>query len=137
MIAIIAGSRSRLWSESEPVIKACPFIEDITEVVCGCARGADRHGWLWATLNKKPVTFVPAWPDQYDWAIEKKTAIDSLVYPEGGYRFGLANGYIRNAVMAKYADALITVWDGKSKGTAAMLATAKKHGLQIWAPEAA
>lgn len=41
-------------------------------------------------------------------------------------------GPIRNAEMAEYADAVILMWDGKSKGTLNMLNTAHKKGLEIY-----
>jgi hypothetical protein len=34
--------------------------------------------------------------------------------------------------MAKYADALIAVWDGKSRGTKNMIDEAKKLGLKVY-----
>lgn len=33
--------------------------------------------------------------------------------------------------MAKYADALIAFWDGKSKGTKHMIDLAKRYGLKV------
>lgn len=44
---------------------------------------------------------------------------------------GKAAGPIRNRKMAQEADALLLLWDGKSKGSASMLAEAKRTGLQI------
>jgi len=44
---------------------------------------------------------------------------------------GKAAGFIRNAEMAEYADALIAFWDGRSKGTKHMIDLAKKHGLKV------
>ena len=44
---------------------------------------------------------------------------------------GRAAGHIRNRQMADNADALIAVWDGKSKGTRNMIETAKKLGLKV------
>ena len=39
---------------------------------------------------------------------------------------------IRNAEMAKVADALIAFWDGKSRGTAHMINFAKRKGLDVY-----
>lgn len=36
---------------------------------------------------------------------------------------GKSAGYVRNHAMAQYADALIAIWDGKSKGTLNMINT--------------
>lgn len=51
------------------------------------------------------------------------------VYPANWEKYGKKAGYIRNIEMAKNADALIAVWDGKSKGTAHMIDIAKQYGL--------
>jgi hypothetical protein len=37
--------------------------------------------------------------------------------------------------MARYADALIAVWDGKSKGTFHMMVEAKRRGLKVFVYE--
>lgn len=34
--------------------------------------------------------------------------------------------------MAKYADALVAVWDGRSKGTRHMIETATREGLRVY-----
>lgn len=75
----------------------CPF--EITEIVSGGARGPDKHGELIAKVNNIPLRVFPA-----DWDTHGKAA-----------------GHIRNSEMGVYADALIAVWDGKSKGTAHMV----------------
>lgn len=46
-------------------------------------------------------------------------------------KHGKAAGFKRNTEMAKYADALIAFWDGKSKGTKHMIDTAKSHNLKV------
>lgn len=43
-----------------------------------------------------------------------------------------ASGPIRNGEMAKYADALIAMWDGTSTGTKNMIDQATKHGLKVY-----
>lgn len=109
MKTIIAGSRD-VTSEEEVyrAIDASGFL--ITEVVSGGARGVDRIGEDWANANLKAVKrFIP------DWEREGKRA-----------------GYLRNAEMANYAEALIAIWDGKSRGTAHMIATAKTKGLKVY-----
>ena len=68
---------------------------DITEVVCGEARGADTLGKQYAIEHNIPVKSFPA-----DWS-----------------RLGRAAGIIRNHQMGDYADYLIAFWDGKSRGT--------------------
>lgn len=44
---------------------------------------------------------------------------------------GKAAGYIRNAEMADYADALIAFWDDESRGTGNMIALAQDKGLKV------
>ena len=82
----------------------------IDTVISGGARGADSLGERWANENKKELLRFPA-----DWG-----------------KYGRAAGHIRNAEMAKNADALIAIWDGESRGTKDMINKAKKHGLQIY-----
>ena len=77
---------------------------DITEVVCGMARGADTLGRIWAETMELPVAKFPA-----DWE-----------------KYGKAAGPIRNKQMADYADAAIVfIWDG-SRGSKNMIETMKK-----------
>ena len=107
MKTIIAGSRTitdmNLLKEA---IRESGF--NITEVVCGGARGVDELGRQWA--GKIPVKPFPAkWNE-----------------------FGKGAGYIRNVEMADYADALILLWDGKSKGSKHMLDIATKKDLKIY-----
>jgi len=76
----------------------------ITEVVSGGAEGADRLGEQYAIENNIPLKIFPA-----EWS-----------------KYGPAAGPIRNRQMAEYADCLIAVWDGKSKGTKNMVAEMNK-----------
>lgn len=107
MRVIIAGGRN-IWSYAllEDAIKESGF--DITRVVCGMAPGADSVGWAWAYTNGIPIDEFPA-----DWL-----------------RYGNSAGPIRNAEMAKNAEALILFWDGISKGSRNMLNQARHFGLQ-------
>jgi len=107
----------------------CPFTDQITEVVCGCARGVDQAGLTWARLHKLPVAFFPAWPDQYRWAKINMLAGELLVYPEGGYAMGKGNGFHRNKLMAAYSQALVAAHDGVSSGTVNMVKLASERKL--------
>lgn len=108
MKVIIAGSRDGIKKEGViTILRNSPF--RITEVVCGEARGVDTYGKEWAIESNIKVTSFPA-----DWKTHGKKA-----------------GYLRNEEMAKYADVLIAIWDGESKGTKHMIDLAIKHGLQI------
>jgi len=83
---------------------------EITEVVSGGASGVDALGERYAKENGIPLRIFPA-----DWD-----------------KHGNAAGPIRNKQMADYADALIALWDGQSKGTASMVSLAKLRGLKIY-----
>ena len=83
---------------------------DIREVVSGTARGVDQLGERWAKENGIPVAKFPA-----DWDKHKKAA-----------------GYVRNTDMGEYADGLIAVWDGSSKGTKHMIDIMDRLGKEIY-----
>lgn len=109
MKTIIAGSRSISdKAQLEKAIEQSGFT--ITEVVSGMAGGVDKLGYYWAFDNQIKCKQFTA-----DWA-----------------KYGLKAGPIRNGEMAKYADALIAVWDGKSKGTKDMIEQANKKKLKVF-----
>ena len=82
----------------------------VTEVVSGCAHGADKLGERWAVSQCLPIARFPA-----DW--------DS---------YGKRAGYVRNSEMAEYADACIVFWNGTSKGTKHMIDVAKRiKGMRL------
>ena len=109
MKVIIAGSRT--INEITAIVKAVEESKfDVKEVVCGEAKGVDQLGKLWANLKEIPVTSFIA-----NWTVHGKTA-----------------GFIRNQEMAEYADALIAVWDGTSKGTKDMIERATVRGLKVF-----
>ncbi len=115
MKVIIAGSRHMPFSCYPLVplaVKASGF--DVTEVVCGMAKGGDTLGRKWAVLEAKiPVKDFPA-----NWE-----------------EFGKAAGSIRNEEMKEYADALIAfLWDG-SQGTADMINRMRKAGKPVFVVE--
>lgn len=109
MKTIIAGSRD--IEEYEYVEQACRDCGwDVTSVVSGTARGADLLGEEYALKHELQLFQFPA-----DWN-----------------KHGRAAGHIRNAEMANNADALIALWDGKSRGTENMINVARKKGLQVY-----
>lgn len=108
MKVVIAGSRSITeFDYVDLAIKLSQY--EITEVVSGTARGVDQLGEEWAEKNGVPVAKFPA-----DWNNHGKIA-----------------GHIRNRKMALYADAVICVWDGQSKGTENMIKEARKAGKKL------
>lgn len=99
MKLIIAGSRYGKPS-SEFIAETLKLysIEGVTEIVSGTASGVDEQGEKYA--GKVGLTIQPFYPD---WG-----------------KHGKAAGPIRNREMADYADALLLIWDGESKGSASM-----------------
>lgn len=76
----------------------------VSEVVSGSANGVDITAEYWANKNNIKIERFPA-----DWGRYNKSA-----------------GFIRNSQMAKYADALVAIWDGSSSGTAHMIKEMQK-----------
>lgn len=109
MKVIVAGSRH--IDDYELVRRAIQESRfDISEIVSGGARGVDQLGERYANEVGVPVKRFEA-----DWS-----------------QHGKAAGPLRNAEMAQYADALVLVWDGKSKGSANMRQQALARGLQVF-----
>jgi hypothetical protein len=101
---IIAGSRD--FTDFELLERVLNEFE-ISEIVCGGARGADLLGKEYAEKYNIPVKMFPA-----DWE-----------------RYGKGAGHRRNLEMAEYADVLIAFWDGNSTGTAHMIKEAHRRKL--------
>lgn len=98
MKTIIAGSRS--LTDIEYVVNAIRISNfNVTEVVSGAARGIDLLGEEWANIHNIPVSSHPA-----NWKL-----------------YGIKAGFKRNAEMGDYANALIAIHDGVSKGTLHMI----------------
>lgn len=109
MKVIIAGSREIFdYEVVKMAIEESKF--EITEVVSGVARGVDSLGERYAYERKIQIKRFPA-----DWD-----------------KHGKAAGPIRNIEMANYAEALIAIWDGKSRGTKHMINEAKKKNLKVF-----
>jgi len=78
-------------------------------LVSGMARGADALGYRFAKENNVTVYEFPA-----DWD-----------------KYGKRAGYLRNAEMAQFADALMAFWDGKSRGTKHMIDCMTQMGKPV------
>ena len=87
----------------------------ITTLVVGGASGVDALARDWAIS------------DRYCWHVHQILAEWD--------KYGRAAGPLRNERMAQNADALIAVWDGKSRGTKDMIERARKHGLKVYVKE--
>lgn len=111
---IIAGSRhfydySVLCRFCDKVLKNKVLEGEEIEIVSGRCYGVDLLGERYASERKFKIKAFPA-----DWSV-----------------YGQGAGIIRNEQMAKYADALIAIWDGSSRGTANMIANAAAENLLI------
>ena len=104
MKVIIAGSRT---ITKRHIVEDAFFEwfgrQDVSEIVSGCAQGVDTLAIEFAEANGYDVVKFPA-----NW------------YDSNG-KFDRSGGFKRNMQMAEYADALLAIWDGKSKGTKHMI----------------
>lgn len=106
---IIAGGRDiHDYQLVLDAIDECQF--PIATVVSGGAKGVDALGEKYAVEHNVKLNIYEA-----DWETH-----------------GRAAGPIRNRKMAENADALIAIWDGKSRGTKNMIETAEKKGLLVY-----
>jgi len=78
-------------------------------IVSGMARGADSLAVKYAEENKIRVSEFPA-----QWV-----------------KYGNSSGFRRNIEMARFSDACVCFWDGKSVGTKHMIDTAKGLNLKL------
>jgi hypothetical protein len=109
LTCIIAGGRDiHDYELLKEAIQECQF--PIATVVSGGAKGVDALGEKYAEENGLNLKIFNA-----DWESH-----------------GRAAGPIRNRKMAENADALIAIWDGKSRGTKNMIETATKLGLLVY-----
>lgn len=53
-------------------------------------------------------------------------------FPANWDKHGKSAGYIRNGEMAKYADCLLAVWNGSSKGTKHMIDLMEKENKTVF-----
>lgn len=109
MKTIIAGSRGITNPNLIPeAILASGF--DVSSIISGGARGVDQLAIDYAKYNKISYLVFLA-----DWILHGKSA-----------------GYRRNVIMGEYADQLIAIWDGESKGTKHMIDWMKKQNKPVF-----
>lgn len=110
MRVIVAGTRDLEVSMAQlmTVIEHSGFA--VTELVSGHSGNIDLLGEQWARALRIPVRRFTA-----SWGV-----------------YGLSAGPKRNRQMADYADALIALWDGNSRGTKNMIEEARKQNLDIY-----
>lgn len=97
------------------------------EVTIGFIRGALD------TLNIKPTEIISGVAQGIDTCGENFALTEDILisqFPADWNAHGKAAGHIRNKEMAHYADALLLIWDGESKGSANM----KQNMLSLGKP---
>ena len=109
MKVIVAGTRNYIPYQTVAAAIRRSGLE-VTVILSGNCSGVDLEGERYGGLNGIPVLKFPA-----DWD-----------------KHGRAAGPIRNKQMAVKADALILIWDGKSRGSASMKKEATRCGLPIY-----
>jgi len=111
---IVAGSRDIIdYNIVKETIEKFPFT--ILEIVSGNAKGVDKLGEKYSreVLKKEPKIFKADWKD---------LSHDDARIKENKYgKYDANAGFRRDIEMTEYADALITVWNGKSTGTKHMI----------------
>ena len=109
MRVIIAGSRTIFdYNQVKSFIQSLNL--NIKQIISGSCKGVDLLGERFAEENNiEKVVFKPEWG-----------------------KYGDKAGPIRNEKMAQYADALILIWDGKSKGSKNMKKLSQYYELLIF-----
>lgn len=111
MKTIIAGMRDFCnYPTLLDAVKDCPW--RISSVISGGATGVDSLGERYANEFGLPLRVFPVTREQWN-------------------EFGKKAGPMRNRQMAENAEALLAIWDGKSKGTKNMIETAQAKGLPV------
>jgi len=108
---IIAGTRTFRLTAYAIDSFVRHFKIDPTEVVCGGADGIDTTGRVWG----EDFPEIPFKIFEPDWSAHGKAA-----------------GPIRNRQMAAYADALLLIWDGQSRGSKNMKEEMQKLNKPVY-----
>ena len=83
--------------------------ENVTEIVSGCAKGADTVGELYSAKYNLILTKFPArWSE-----------------------FGRKAGILRNIEMSDYSNYILALWDGISRGTKHNILYSRNNNKQV------
>ena len=119
MKLIIAGSRDLNIANSfiRAILRHYNIYYDLKEIVSGGASGIDSCGEAFVKDENECLTVPNTTLKQFlaNWETHGKAA-----------------GPIRNKEMAEYADALLLIWDGKSRGSASMKKEMQKLNKPIY-----
>ena len=104
MIVAIVGSRNLSIPDLSPYLP-----EGTTEIVSGGARGVDACARAWARENRLKLTeFLP----EYE-------------------KYGRNAPLKRNLQIIGYADLVVALWDGTSRGTKHVIDSCKRQNIPI------
>ena len=111
MRVIIAGSRTKnAYKAVMDALDQSGFVVDLDAVLSG------HSGTVDLAAEKFAMTY----------------GFDLEIYPANWKGRGRAAGPYRNGVMVGQADALIALWDGKSRGTSGIIEMARAKGLKVY-----
>lgn len=103
---------SRTFTDSElawNTYKNLPFLDQVTQIVSGGAKGADSIAELLAKWSgKEMIVYYPDWD-----------------------KYGKQAGFIRNRLVINDSDCVLAFWDLKSKGTLNSIQLATKKGIPV------
>jgi hypothetical protein len=106
----VVGSRNASLADVENAMKSVKLNPKYHAIVSGGAGGADTHAKTIALRDGFHYVEVPA---NWDGPLKKQA------------------GIARNTILVDIADAVIAVWDGKSKGTKDTIDKAEDAGVKI------
>ena len=103
---------SRTFTDSElawNTYKNLPFLDQVTHIISGGAKGADSIAELLAKWSgKEMIVYYPDWD-----------------------KYGKQAGFIRNRLIINDSDCVLALWDLKSKGTLNSIQLATKKGIPV------
>jgi predicted Rossmann fold nucleotide-binding protein DprA/Smf involved in DNA uptake len=115
---------SRIFDNYEKM-KEVLSLYNITEIISGGARGADKLAETYAKENNIPITIFNAnWKD-----ISHPNA--RIKYNAWGEKFDANAGLRRNKVIVNNSDIIIAFWDNVSKGTKDSVTYANKVNKEV------
>lgn len=119
MKLIIAGSRTINPSVDliNGIISTFGLMEGVKEIVSGMANGVDSAGERWCIQMQ---------------ILCGRESIGLKLFKADWETHGKAAGPIRNKQMADYADSLLLIWDGTSRGSKNMKETMQKLGKPVY-----
>lgn len=111
--------------------------ERLKVLVCGSRSITDRSAVAYA-MHNAPLSYAEILHGgargvdlSADW-IAKNSNIPVRIFLPDWQEHGKAAGIIRNREMVEEADAVIAVWDGKSRGTKYTIDYAKEQGKPVY-----